>query len=192
MSQPERSWQDEVGQHVLTLQIIVAALTLGCVIFLGIVSMVGSPRAAADASDLALISWTALGWAGCALVLRMIVPPIVVARGREKILRGVAQPAFPPQEQYQAFLERTGDAGRLFGLYMTRTIVAAAILEGATFFLLIAYLLERNVWAVAAAVAFIFLIASHLPTRHGVVHWVEDQLDLLEHERQLADSQNRH
>jgi hypothetical protein len=38
------------------------------------------------------------------------------------------------------------------------------------------------------AVAMILGLVFHIPTRSGVVHWIEDQLQLIEQERQFGSS----
>ena len=62
-------------------------------------------------------------------------------------------------------------------------IIAAAILEGAAFFLLIAYLLEGQAICLAAACLFVTLIAAKFPTRTGVESWTEKQSYLLQQAR---------
>ena len=68
-------------------------------------------------------------------------------------------------------------ADRLAVLFMTRTIAACAILEGAAFFLLIAYLLEGTL---------ILVMGRHFTTRSALVHWIENQARRIDEERQLA------
>jgi hypothetical protein len=64
--------------------------------------------------------------------------------------------------------------------------VGAAIIEGATFLMLIAYMTERFTPVLAIAVVLIVAIAAHMPTRSGVVHWIEDQLRLVDEERSMG------
>ena len=90
------------------------------------------------------------------------------------------------QEQSARFLERTGDAGQLFVVFQTRTIVAGALLEGTAFFALITYMIERSPLALTLAVLLILGVAVHFPTRSGVIRWIEDQLRLVERERQFG------
>ena len=65
-------------------------------------------------------------------------------------------------------------------------IVSAACLEGAAFFLLIAYMLERSPWALAAAFALILGVAAHFPTRQRVSDFIQRQMSLIEEERQFG------
>ena len=75
--------------------------------------------------------------------------------------------------------------GNSLAFYQTRMIVGAALLEGPAFFLLIAYLIERSPWSLAAAIFMILGVAAHFPTEQRVAEWVEQQMSLLEEERQL-------
>jgi hypothetical protein len=184
----ERSWQDDVGRQVRTLRTIVVALVLGPSVFLMIVLMasLGAPRAQSGPSAL---TWVALAVAGLCVVLRLIVPGAVVASARRRILRGQYDPAARAtgarRRQLEAFFQRTGDAGRLMIVYMTTTILAGAILEWATFFLLVVCMIDRQVLSLVVAVALILAIAALLPWRSRVFAWMESQLRRLDEERQF-------
>jgi hypothetical protein len=184
----ERSWQDDVGRQVRTLRTIVVALVLGPSVFLMIVLMasLGAPRAESGPSAL---TWVALAVAGLCVVLRLIVPGAVAASARRRILRGQYDPAARAtgarRRQLEAFFQRTGDAGRLMIVYMTTTILAGAILEWATFFLLVVCMIDRQVLSLVVAVALILAIAALLPWRSRVFAWMESQLRRLKEERQF-------
>ena len=64
-------------------------------------------------------------------------------------------------------------------------IVSAAMFEGTAFFLIIAYMLERSPWALAAAIALILGIAADFPTQRRVSDFIERQLSIMEQERQF-------
>ena len=55
-------------------------------------------------------------------------------------------------------------AQMLIGLLQTKIIVASAILEGAVFFLLIAYMAEHSMLSVSAAVVLLLLLVAQMPT----------------------------
>jgi hypothetical protein len=121
-----------------------------------------------------------------ALVAGCVFPTIVVRKGRRQIARGtfsLPQNRDAPLQGPREELDQMGDAGRLFLLYQTKTIIGAAMIEGITFFMLIAYLAERQAVALGIAVALILAVAAHMPTRTGVIHWIEDQLRFVEEER---------
>jgi len=185
---PDTSWHEEVGRRVVTPQIIVAALLAGCLIFLVVVvtlvqlGKTEPDRGLAWAMNLVLVVFLIAD-----MIARAIVPGMVVARGRQQIAAGAWGRMEGSGQQQTAefleFIERTGDAGRLLGLYTSRTIIAAAILEGLAFFAIIAYLLTQSLLALAVAILLVAALAFHIPTRSGVLHWIEDQLQLIDQER---------
>jgi len=183
----EIAWQERVSKHVWPLQIIVAALVAGCVFFLVVTLIVPPPGAerAGDGRPLQ-ITWVALAFLVVMLVARCVFPTIVVRKGRRQIARGtfsLPQAREAPLQGPREELEQMGDADPLFMLYQTKTIIGAAMIEGMTFFMLIAYLTERQAIALGIAIALILAVAAHMPTRTGVIHWIEDQLRFVEEER---------
>ncbi|HYW80641.1 MAG TPA: hypothetical protein VE890_13740 [Thermoguttaceae bacterium] len=177
-------WQNELSPVLRTMQIVAGALVAGCLTFL-VVVLVVSDRVGA-AGQLPVITYVAIGFACVALVVRMIVPGIVVAQGRRRIAEGTwnlpAGRGFQPPLNSE-FIERTGDAGKLAMLFMTRMIIAAALLEGAAFCSMVAYMVEQSPMALIVAGVMIIGVALHFPTRSRLIHWIEDQLTLIEQER---------
>jgi F0F1-type ATP synthase assembly protein I len=166
------SWQDDLAATVRTLRIILTAISMGCVIFLMIVVAAGGNRAPSSEPILTCI---AAGFAALAVAVRFIVPGVVVSQGRKKMLQETA----------------AGDAmdnwpNRLMRLMMTKTFVAAAILEGAIFFLLIAYLVEKSPWSLAVAIALLVGIAFLWPMQSSALVWIDGQLRRLQDERQFS------
>jgi hypothetical protein len=186
----EVAWQEQVSKRVWVLQIIVAALVAGCVFFLVIVLVShGSAVGGAIGDGLTPLAWFALSFLALMAVTRVVVPAAIVRHGRRTIARGtfsLSRARQLPLQGDREELEQMGDAGRLFVLYQTKTIVGAALIEGVAFFMMIAYLAERQALALGIAIALILAVAAHMPTRTGVVHWIEDQLRLVEEERSLG------
>ena len=169
---------------VRTMQIIVGAMVAGCVMFLVIVLVI--PGGAGIALDTPLLTYIALAFAAAAVVARLVVPGIVVAQARRKILSGdwkVAARA--PTAGSTASTGQDDDASKLAQVFMVRTIVAAAILEGAIFLSLIVCLLQRSTLTLGLAVVLLAALAAHFPTRAGVDRWLADQMRLLDEERQM-------
>ena len=183
-------WRDEIGPQVFTIQIIVAALTAGCLIFMAIaIFLVQTGQAPpVNENDMPLLTYMATAWAGMAIVARMIVPKIIESAARKRIADGTWQAAASGQQQTQVArpAERLGDAGQLLAVLNTRTIVGGAILEGSAFFALVAYLIEKSPLALAAAVVMIIGVVLHFPTRSSATHWIEDQLAAVEQLRQFG------
>ncbi len=165
----DQSWQETLTGTVRTLQIVVLAMTFGCVMFLVIALAVTAGHGRPPAP---VLSYAAAGFAVLALVVRTIVPGIVVVQGRRNILQETA--AGEPMETWP---------NKLMRLMMTKTIAAAAILEGATFFLLVAYITEKTPWVLAMAIAWIILLTLHSPTQSRALAWIGGQLRQLEEDR---------
>jgi hypothetical protein len=173
MSQSESD--TALSLRIFVMRILIFALVSGIVIFLAITVFLrlNNPRQPPN-PNVPLISFLALGNAFANLLTYAIVPGLATTAGRRRIVRGPgwADPS-----------ARASDRIQLCALYQTRMIVGAAILEGAAFFLLIAYLLEGQVICLAAAVLFAALIAAKFPTQTGIANWMDKQAYLLDQER---------
>jgi hypothetical protein len=183
----DASWQDEIGRLVRPLQIIVPALVVGCLFFLAVVAFFIPPSE--PAPHHALMGYVGLGFVLAALIAREIAVRGIVGRGRRRIRAGTFPPPANspvPGLSSQEFLARTGDAGLLSIVYQARTLVGAAILEGAAFLMLSLFMMGRQPWTVALAIALIAGVALHFPTRASVCQWIERQLRLMSEERDLG------
>ncbi len=185
MSDPR--WREEISKQTWRLQLIVGALTTGSLVFLGIVLFLVHFGAAPNELDFPL-SYVLVVFALAALAARAIVPPVITSNARRRIREGTWQqaPSGTVPQGIREFLGRTGDGGKLWQVLMARTIVASAILEGAAFFACVTYLLEHSMLSLGIAMVFIASLALHLPTQAGMINWIEEQLRLLEEERQLG------
>jgi hypothetical protein len=115
---------------------------------------------------------------------RLIVPSIIVAQARRKILAGEWNVAQGPYQAMTAgIIQRTGDAGRLLLVHQQKLIVSAAIVEGLTFFAIIVYMITQSMFALGVAVVMLAALAFHFPTRNGVLDWIESQLQRIEEMR---------
>jgi hypothetical protein len=188
--------QEAIARHVRTLQIIVGSLVAGVLMFLAIATVVARADGGGRAGQAPVLTYVAAVFAIAAVLAAWIARTVIVARGRRRIVEGtwqLPQRAYvqtPPERaapaQITQSLEQTGDAGKLLFVFQTRTIVSAAELEGAAFFAVISYLLERHPPAMILAIILIAGVAAHLPTRGRVIRWIEEQLRLVEDERRLA------
>jgi hypothetical protein len=180
MSSP--NWRDELPGRVRAMQIIIAALVMGCVFILApVLTVLASMRPIGTEY---LVTWIALGFAVIALIIRAVAPTIFAAAGRKKILRALREESAEGAGTHtKSFDESEDEAGRhMITILLGKTILGAALIEGITFFLLIAYMLERSPIALAAAVTMIALLALHFPTFGLASNWIEGQLQLLKEE----------
>ncbi len=177
-----RSWQEAFGPVLRAAQIIVGAMTAGALAFLAIAVYVRWGRAPAAGPP--VLTWVAIGAGAAMLAARMILPPMIVAQRRAALARGRLElPLRYGSPVFDEFLEKSGDAGVLWVVYQANLLIAAAPLEGAAFFALVAYLVEGSPWALGAAAVLIATLARMIPTRETVFAWMDDQLRLLDQER---------
>ncbi|NLX99892.1 MAG: hypothetical protein GXY83_27660 [Rhodopirellula sp.] len=170
------------------LQIIVGALLAGSTGFLAVAAVLALSGAIEADRDLAVaMNLVLILFLAGDLLARLIVPRMIVDQGRRKIAAGNwSLPGGAAETEMAALIERTGDAGRLLVLYQTKTIVAAALMEGIAFFAIIVFLITRSTVGLVVAISMILGLALHMPSRSGVVHWIEDQLHLIRQENQLG------
>lgn len=183
---PEYSWQDRIGPMVRVQQIIVGAQILGALVFL---VFAVAMRMRGDLLAMPAqwpLTYVLVAFAAMVMLARLVVPSIMVARGRRSIGRGERPSLHRAPQAIVEFFAEAGDAAAMTFLLQTSTIVSTALLEGVAFFGLIVYLLEGSVLALGIAVAMILGIACHFPTRSRVVAWVERQLATMEQERQFG------
>ncbi len=174
------SWRDHAEAAVRTPQIVVIGLVVGCGFFMGIaisMNMQQGGLGAAQGDGNPLLPYIALAFAVSAVAARVMVVPVVVGPLRRKIVQGTWPPpnGRPQQPSLVAMAEADEEAGKLAMLFLTKTIIAGAIIEGAAFFLLIAYLIEGSFMALGVAVAMVVLLASHFPTAGSLISWIERQ-----------------
>lgn len=172
MTAPEQ--QDLVSrQNLLQLQIIVGALIGGCLFFVAIAVVARLQGAFGPAEPRPIVTYLAIGFAVLALVARMIVPAAIVSGGLRRLAARQTEQPDPAETMRE-----------LWQLLTSRTIVSAALLEGATFFALIAYLVKGASLALLVAALLIVGLGTHIPTRSTAEGWIDRQRAVLQQERQ--------
>lgn len=186
----DSSWQEKVGQRVVTVQIIVVALFVGSISFLAVaaalvhLAIVEPNKEIAWTMNLVLILFL-VG----TFIVRVIALRRLDVQGRRRIAAGQwSLPGKAGEGDMAVFIEQTGDAGRLFVSYQTQTVIAAGLPNGVALFGIIVYLLTQSMVGLAVALLMILVVAWHLPIRSRVVRWIEDQLELIGEERQFRSS----
>ncbi|MEZ6070185.1 MAG: hypothetical protein R3C10_07860 [Pirellulales bacterium] len=176
---------DRLPALVRNLQIIVGSLTSGALTFL-IIAIIKSVfiDEGVERGEMELMAYLAFGFATVALVARAVVPHIVTLAGRRHIIR---------RESSSGLVAISTDkrsrpvpvVDALLNLYVTRTIIGAAIIEGAAFFALVVAIIEQQRYCLMLGGVMIIGIALHFPTRARVTQWLETQQMMLKEERQL-------
>jgi hypothetical protein len=199
--------QDAIRTVTRQGQIIVGALITGVSIFLviatvvdlglepgvgppaGVGAGVGAQPAGQPAQSVPFLTYIALAvGAGC-LPISFIVPSLVAKQQRLAMAGGKSSPdqspASTPAQRPEAV--RTAPIG-LPGAYLNQLIVGAAMNEGAAFFTVIAYLIEKNPIALAVALVLIAGLIARFPTAGRVERWIEQQQEKLREDQLQARS----
>lgn len=170
----ELNWRENPAAVVRVLQIIVAAMVAGLMLFLAIAVFMPTNQPEGEP----ILTYIAAGFAALAVLARLAVPRAVVAQGRRKVVQQLATESSSDSASTSGDIEN-----KIAALLMTKTIIGAAILEGATLFLLIAHLVEKSPITLGLAVALIVSMALQLPTQSSAADWIDNQRRLIEEER---------
>jgi hypothetical protein len=176
---------------IVTLRIIVGALATSVAAFAITAIVIRLQQAPPAAGDAAWVL-TALGIAAApvAVLLSRFVPALFVAKARGQIASGqFGSPAGSspnPASGPQSGLGQLGDDGKLFTVYQTKTIISAALLEGAAFLNIIAFLQGGSPIALVLALLLALSIIALFPRASRVVEWIASQRRLMAEEKLLA------
>ena len=144
-----------VHQHVRTMQIITFALIQGALMFGAIAFfIVGWPPQPQPQGQLPIISYLAWGMAVVEFLLSLIVPGLSL------------------KSKLKALTSK--DDVSLVQAYSTKLIIQQALLEGAVFFNLVAYLIEHLWPSLVVAGALLTIMLVNTPTRTRVEEWIEN------------------
>lgn len=178
----ERAQLGTVDATVRTLQIIVMALAAGVFTF-GLVVFFRPGGGLKPLDPQAIISIVMAVISLSLIPSRFIVPAAILRSGRQRIARGsepvatrrgVGSP-LPDSEQ-----------AKLLVLLHTTTIIGAALLEGAAFANLTAFMLEGQVYSLVLAGLLLLGIVSAIPTRNRVEAWLDVQTRRVQEVRQMG------
>lgn len=156
------------------LQIIVLALVFGVVTFAFVVFFVLVEDG--GKAEQGIISIIAACTTLVAIVAAEVVPRIIRSNMRQAIVKGKPLGT----SSGEAISNDMGDVGSLAAVFQTTTIVGAAILEGAAFFNLVAYMLEHQTINLMCAALLVVAILFKRPNRSKLEGWVEDELKSIE------------
>lgn len=183
-----------LDERLRTIQIIVAALLAGVLVFTVFVLFskptiqrtapaAPADRPAAVTAPTPALSLVAIVVFAAALMIWLIVPSRLADREVAKIASGTWTP--PAQSQTMP-ASLTTDTGKLLVVFTTRTIIAAALLEGPAFLGSAAYMIERRAFTLAIVACAVALIVITFPTRGRVLQWLERQQAFIDETRQFG------
>jgi hypothetical protein len=187
MNESEQDLDRFLTPRLRVMRIILLALVLGCVIFLIVVVSIRLSQNLQNNSA-PLLTYMGIGFGLLMFVVSLIAPRVMVATARKQIAKGT-WPSAAAEARYPGAVEKlhgTSDVGQLCALYQTQLIIGAAMLEGATFFNLIAYLQEGDPTSLVAAGLLLAAMLRLFPTRGGVENFLIEQGELLRQERLTA------
>ena len=176
---PEEFAAMEPDKVLRVMQIIAGALIAGVLSFAGIAGFIvfgnapavqpgGQPMAGRNGAE--VIMYLAMSFAGVATVLSFAVPRLISSAGVKSVAK-MAQDGTStgPKELF----------GRLLGVAQTKMIIAMALVEGAAFFNLIAFIITTSLIPPAVVAGLLLIMAIHFPTKFKLARWLEDQQRLL-------------
>lgn len=172
---------EAVRNFTRTSQIIVAALAGGLAVFLAVVLLFiepsGPPAGPGRGNPLGLpfLTLVALGFAIFGVILSLVAPGLVVNNGLRQIAERGPGEAAPTDPWKEGPSLPANDVGALLPLFQTQLIIASALVEGAAFFALIAFMVERHPLAMGIAVLLIAVLLSRFPIVDRVQGWLDDQ-----------------
>ncbi|HYG77294.1 MAG TPA: hypothetical protein VEK08_19975 [Planctomycetota bacterium] len=154
MSETEPSAESsDAKQCVFQMQIVVGALCSGVFTFFIVSTFM---PAAKPPMPTPVLTFVALGLAVMAFVTRAVLTSIL----DKAAFKRAAQ--LPAEQRL----------GQLLVAYRTRTILGAAMLEGAAFFSLIAWMLERQSYSILTAGVLLSALIAGMPTRAKLNTWL--------------------
>ena len=173
-----RDLEERLRPGVRILQIVIGALSFGVASFavVAIVLRLLDPQPGGDTGVLSLVAYAL---APVALVLSRVVPAVVIKGSRRQLIAGTyAQPT--------GGLADLGERGALFMIYQTSQLIGGALLEGAAFLCITAFMLEGNWPALVLAVGLLLVLLTMMPRTERVAEWIEAQHRLLHEEKLLG------
>jgi len=181
--------RESLARATRTMQIIVGALAVGVVVFSLVVLAIAS-RQAGPPPDEPLLTYMSLVMALVALVVATLFPGVVKRSQRQAILAGEPTPQVGSIGG-RPLPEAEPELGPLVAGFRSALIIRSAILEGAAFFCLISYLLERQTLSlVGAGVLLLFLLGGY-PTQSNVEDAMANERATIEQLRQTEPSDAR-
>jgi hypothetical protein len=188
MSEPSR--QDPLPGAIRVMQVIVVAMTGGCLMFAVVAILLNlqdGPMAAQPGSP--IVTYIALAVMVSMLIAFVVARAVLNGQARRSLLTIADRELDDSSDPCPRALPESSEVVRiLLGAFQTRLLMGAALLEGAAFFLLISYLLEGSPLALASALFLILGIALQFPTQSRVAGWIEKQLQSIHNERQFRRS----
>ncbi|MFO0914542.1 MAG: hypothetical protein U0795_16405 [Pirellulales bacterium] len=170
--------QPRANQQLRTLQIIVGAIASGALFFmLVVIAIAGSPSKAAQP----MVAYVGLAFAAAVLLGRFF---FTLLSDRQAVKTACDAEIPARVRAHQRDLARlavdgqpTDDAMLLWPRFLTRVMVSVAMIEGAVFLNLIAYMIEHQLFSLIVAAVLLVYILLHFPTNSAFINWARNIVD---------------
>jgi hypothetical protein len=178
LSEPQQTY---LTQAVRTMQIIALALIFGVIVF-GLVALLGG-FGAQETAETPLLAIIAAVVAMIAVVAAPLISKLIATGMRQSVVAGKRFHAGGSKPNSEA----VGEVGSLVAIYQVQQIISRAILEGAAFMNLAAYMTERQPMSLAFAMFLLIAMFFKFPTRGHLEKWVGDEMTTIEQLRSLEN-----
>jgi hypothetical protein len=150
---PRSSEPQSVVAQTRVLQIVVGALVMGVTLFGAFVVFTALKKPPEGMT----LSYIAVGFGALMVVLHVVVPSIV--------------------ERAALANQSVGSGSQaLVDVYFIRTIIAAALLDGAAFMSLVAVMQEHRPWVLGVTAVLLVLMIMQIPSRTRIEQWLESKM----------------
>ena len=171
---------------VRSLQILLTCMVAGALVFLIVTFILpGRPlRPPVEGDQRPLLSYIALFYGIFAIFAGKLIPGLVTSASLRRLACVPQLPhASDGSEDAAAALASGGIRLGLTGIFTARTIIGAAIDEGAALFLCVAFLIEGLPACAALAGILILALLLRMPSQSRADQWLDEQLRQLGEER---------
>ncbi len=169
------SWLTPALPALRTTQIIVFAMISGTVVFLVVTLLMDAP----DNQPGVFVTTLAAAVVAFALVGQWLIPWGLVQAGSKKMAtlfsKGESRTATVRDDWVEALSQ----------LFITRTVIKMAILEGAAMLTLFAYMLERQPMSLGCYAGAVTAMILQIPTTGSLKRWLESTASHIQNHQQF-------
>ncbi len=165
-----------VSERLPKMKIIQGSIVAGAIIYAVVAFALRQSGVVKGRAQQPIVSYACSVLAVMSLIQFPFITRKIAKENRKKLLAEL-------RSGDSAEMKGTSDTAFLLASYQTQMIVGAAILEGATFGLIIAFLVDGTYWTILGALVLSGVNAFQFPTRSRVERWLEEQRELIEQER---------
>jgi hypothetical protein len=165
--------------RIKVMQIIAAALMMGLAVFVVIANFITANNPPPPPGQVPVVTYLGLFMLASLIPVGLILPVLATRGPLENVIRtAAAAPATADTAEEAPFW------GQLLAIRQTALILALAPLEGAGFFNVVAFIIDRSPLALGAALGALVVMAMRFPTFASVAAWLHQQTEAIAERRQ--------